>query len=292
MKATSARRAVVLGAAAVAIATSARATPCIRPDLIETIPPDGATEVPLNARLAARYAPSAEYLNEPIALDQVGVGAQSSQATFNPNEGLLTIAPDAPLAPGAAYDVEWPALRGLTTAVLGKGAPVHFTAGTDEDREAPHFGGIASVAWDVDRSNDDCTDSPQDRYRFDVALGDVSDDAPRELLTLVVFQTAGPTQSGGPEPVLAARVPARGEAVRVDRAIDDAVGRVCFAALVRDSLGRTSGSPSQETCVTTVRPPFFYGCALAMGRAGSEGGWLFVLALGTARARARRRGAA
>jgi hypothetical protein len=198
------------------------------------LPADGASGVPINARLSAHYAPSAEYLNEAVPLEHVGVGPEDAPATFDANEGLLTIAPAAPLVANDAYKISWPALRGLTTAALGKGADVQFTAGSSSDVEAPRFSGMKALAWDVERSNDDCTDSPEDRYRFDFALGDASDDGPRDLLTLVVFQTAGPAQTGGsPEPVLIQRLPEPGGAVQVRRAIDMPVGRVTSAARPR-----------------------------------------------------------
>jgi hypothetical protein len=280
-------------AAVIGWTTGARAAPCTRPDLVEALPADGATNVPPNARLSARYAATAEYLGEPIPLEHVGVGVESAPATFNANEGFLTIAPDQPLVPGDTYKITWPALRGLTTAALGVGATVTFTAGSSDDTAAPEFAGVRSVAWDVERPNDDCSDSPQDRYRFDLALGDASDDASRELLTLVVFQTAGPTLSAGsPEPVLVQRLPGPGQAAQVRRSIDAGVGHVCFAALVRDSLGHVSNSAQNEICTTTVRPPFFYGCAIAKRATGSWG-WIAVLGVGAALgARRRRRGAA
>jgi MYXO-CTERM domain-containing protein len=285
------KRTLALGAAILGWANGAGAATCTRPDLVETLPADGATGVPTNARLAARYESTAEYLSEPIPLEHVGVGVESAPATFNANEGLLTIVPDQPLVPGDTYKITWPALRGLTTAALGKGADVTFTAGTAEDTAAPEFAGLRSVAWDVERPNDDCSDSPQDRYRFDFALGDAHDDASRDLLTLIVFQTAGPTLSGGsPEPVLVERMPPAGQEAQVRRSIDAGVGRVCFSALVRDSLGRISNSAQSETCATTVRPPFFYGCTMTRRDAPASRAWLGVLALGAV-ARRRRRGA-
>ena len=275
------RWALAAGAAVIGWTSGAGATPCTRPDLIETLPADGATGVPTNARLSARYASTAEYLGEPIALEHVGVGVEPAPATFNANEGLLTIAPDQPLVPDGTYKITWPALRGLTTAALGKGGDVTFTAGASDDTAAPDFAGVRSVAWDVERPNDDCSDSPQDRYVFDLALADANDDASRDLLTLVVFQTAGPTLSGGsPEPVLVERMPRPGQGAQVRRNIESAVGRVCFAALVRDSLGRISNSAQSEMCTTTVRPPFFYGCATTRTRAVSWPAWLGIFALG------------
>jgi hypothetical protein len=287
------RWAIAAAAATIGWSSGAGATPCTRPDLIETLPADGATGVPPNARLSARYAATAEYLGEPVPLEHVGVGVEPAPATFDANEGLLTIVPDQPLVPSDTYQITWPALRGLTTAALGKGGEVKFTAGTADDTVAPDFAGIRSVAWDVERPNDDCSDSPQDRYRFDLALGDATDDASRDLLTLVVFQTAGPELSGGaPEPVLVERVPPSGQGAEVRRSIDAAVGRVCFAALVRDSLGRVSNSTQSEACVTTVRPPFFYGCATTRGRPTTGYAWLGTfLLVASMRARRRHRGA-
>jgi MYXO-CTERM domain-containing protein len=283
--------ALAAGAAILGWASGARAAPCTRPDLIETLPADGAIDIPINAHLAARYAATAEYLGEAIPLEHVGIGAASATATFGANEGLLTLIPDQPLVAGGTYKVTWPGLRGLTTAALGKGGDVTFTAGGADDAAAPSFDGVRSVAWDVERPNDDCSDSPQDRYRFDLSLGGASDDGPRDMLTLVVFQTAGPALSGGsPEPVLVQRMPEQGHDVRVWRSIDAAVGHVCFAALVRDSLGRTSGGADGEICVTTVRPPFFYGCSVSRSPTDSWPAWFAVLGVG-AWLRRRRRGA-
>ena len=70
--------------------------------------------------------------------------------------------------------------------------------------------------------------------------------------------------------------------------IDAAVGRVCFAALARDSLGRVSNGAGAEVCATTVRPPFFYGCAIARGARDSRLAWI-ALACAFAILRLRRR---
>ena len=262
---------LALGVVILSCPSVARATPCGHPDLVETVPADGASGVPINAGLSARYVATAEYLNEPITLEHIGGETQPTSATFDANEGLLTVVPPMPLIPSEMYRISWPALRGLTTAALGKAAVVTFTAGTAEDTAAPEFSGVRSLAWDVERPKDECTDTPEDRYRFDIGLGDVSDDGGRDMLTVVVFQTSGPRASGGsPEPVLLQRMPEPGQEVHVRRAIGDAVGRVCFAALVRDSLGRVSNSTDREVCTTTVKPPFFYGCAIARPHPGSR----------------------
>ncbi len=255
------------GALALFSAHFARAAPCGRPDLLETTPPNGATDVPINAGLSARYAPSAEYLNEAVTFEHVGVGEETATATFDVNEGLLTIQPAAPLVALDPYKIHWPALRGLSTATLGTGADVAFTAGTTADSAAPTFGGVRSLDWDVERPTDECSDAEDDRFRFDLSFEEATDDGGNPMLTLVVFQTAGPTLRMGepPLPVLVRRFPGRGERVPVHRSIDVATGRVCFAALARDARGQISQSAQHEVCATTVKPPFFYGCSLAAG---------------------------
>jgi len=251
------------------------AAPCGRPDLIETIPQDGATGVPTNAQLSAHYASSAEYVQEEVPFEHVGVGPEMATVHFDSNEGILTLQSAAPLMPMESYRIKWPALRGISTAILGKSADVTFTAGPSQDTAAPSFKGVTSVDWDVERSNDDCTGSAEDRFLFDIGLSAASDDAKNDLLTLVVFQTAGSdVLSGSPQPVLVQRFPESGSTAQVRRSIDSAKGKVCFAALVRDSVGQISSSAEHEVCTKTVKPPFFYGCTIG-GQQGSPRGLLF-----------------
>jgi len=256
----------------------ASAAPCGRPDLIETFPKDGATEVPTNAELTAHYASSAEYVQEEVIFEHVGVGPEMATARFDSNEGLLTLSPASPLVAKESYRIEWPALRGISTAILGKGATVNFTAGTSPDKAAPTFAGVRSVDWDVERSNDDCTGGAEDRFVFDIGLSPASDDAKNDLLTLVVFQTAGPYISGGsPEPVLIQRFPESGSTAQVRRSIESANGNVCFAALVHDSVGQISSSAEHEVCTKTVKPPFFYGCTMSRPASSPRGPFLSAL---------------
>jgi hypothetical protein len=243
------------------VTKASRADPCGQPDLLEAFPADGATDVPVNARLSAHYASTAEYVDEEVTLEHVGFAPETPRATFDASEGFLAFQPSEPLVPGDAYVVHWPSLRGLTTAVAGKGAEVKFTAGSTSDVDAPLFGGVRAISWDVERINDDCTDAPEDRFVFDVALDDATDDGGRGMLTLLVFQSKGGNAGTSPAPVLAQRF--TGARVRVQRSIDSAAGNVCFAALARDSSGRVSNSADREACVTTVKPPFFYGCDLS-----------------------------
>ena len=258
--------------------TVAAAAPCNRPDLLDTMPPDGADGVPLNAVLFAHYAPSAEYLDEEITLEHVGVGEQTFSGTFNANEGLVSIDPGG-LVAGDEYKITWPRLRGHSTANLGRGAEVTFTAGSSTDDAAPSFDGLTGVDWDFVREKDDCTDSVEERFTFDLDLGARSDDGGAESLTLLVFQTKGPHVSpSAPEPVLVQRMPG-GSKVRVVRALSDSIGEVCFAAIARDLTNKASASGNRETCVTTVKPPFFEGCS-ATGQGSTAAGASVVLLLG------------
>jgi hypothetical protein len=288
--ATRAAALVVAAASAVAPET-ARADSCTSPDLIETIPGDGAQGVPPNATLSARYASIAQYLGEPVAIEHVGADTQAVTATFDAAEGILSVLPPSPLVPGDSYVVHWPGLRGLDTATLGAGADQHLQAGASDDVSAPTFAGLTGIAWDVTREKDDCTTAIDERYVFDLGLGAAADDASRDFLTLLVFQTAGPKITpGSPEPVLVQRIPPAGATARVSSVVDRVEGHVCFAAIVRDLTGQVSMGGG-EACVDTVSPPFFYGCTAGpvQGPGGPAGAAIAALAAGIAIVAARRR---
>jgi hypothetical protein len=265
----------------------ASAGTCALPDLAETMPPDGAQTVPTNAILSARYATTADYLGETVVLQHVGKEDRNVPATWAASEGILSIVPPAPLVTGDEYVVKWPGLRGLNSANLGRGKDVRFRVGA-EDKEPPKFAGLGAIEWDVEREKDTCTDAVEDRYVFNVDVGLASDDGGADSLTLLVYQTSGSGPSvSGPTPILVQRVPARGEKLRIVRALDSGVGKVCFSAIVRDLTGKVS-SGSGETCVQTVEPPFFYGCAAARtGRGGVVLLGAAIAALATRRLRRR-----
>jgi hypothetical protein len=183
--------------------------------------------------------------------------------SFNAAEGLLQATPLSLLTPNTAYVIHWPALRGIDTATLGTTMNLHFTSGTTEDLSPPTFGGITSVSWDVSRENDSCTNQVDERYVFDLGIGDAADEGGRDSLTLIVFQTSGPgVDASAPLPVLVQGIPPVGQGVTVTST--DLVGHVCFAAIVQNLAGHvsTSGAPM---CVDTVAPPFFYSCGVAQG---------------------------
>jgi hypothetical protein len=251
---------------------------CNRPDLRHAIPADGVTGVPTNGLLRAAYATTAEWINEEVVLHR------SDDATplpgtinFSKAEGLLAFQPDQPLDPGTEYVIEWPKLRGLNTASLGRGKTVTFRTGEGEDVEPPSFEGLIELDWDVAVDEDDCTDTHEDRFVFDLTLGQVSDDSGRDLLALVIHQTAGPLLNpDGPEQLTLRALPPPGEKVRVVQTISKGEGRVCFAATVRDSLENARSGQSVQ-CTETVEPPFFDGCALSRSRAPGGSNALSVL---------------
>jgi hypothetical protein len=281
-------RATLLVALASFVSGPAFAAPCGAADFTEAFPADGAKGVPSNATLSAHYAATATYDGEEISLEHGGADTESLIGDFDAAEGLLGVTPSAPLVAGDTYTLKWPRLRAVGGGSRGRGATVSFTAGDVTDVAPPDFDGLTALAWDVRREHDDCTDSLEDRFAFDLSLGPASDDGGRALLTLVVFQSRGPqiAAKDGPVKVLTTALPAKGAAARVERALEDATGHVCFAALVRDLTGAVSAGADREVCATTVAPPFFYGCGISRGRGSGAGAWLVVGAMLLLRRRA------
>jgi hypothetical protein len=261
--------------AVLALAPSARAATCGRPELLDAVPPDGAMDVPPNASLVAHYSPETDYGNENVVFtppggtgDEAFAAGDASQAvTWDAAQGLLTFTPPARLAPGV-YKIVWPSLRGLNTASPSLPATVTFTVGSADDVDPPNFAGLTAVTWDLERQNNDCTNSLENRMVFTLSLGPADDDGGRGNLTLVVFQSSGSGVDGGPVPVQTMAMPAAGKTVTVKLSVGDATGHVCFAAIARDLTGKVSQSGNQTVCVDTTAPPFFRGCALA----GADGG--------------------
>ena len=99
------------------------------------------------------------------------------------------------------------------------------------------------------------------------------------------FRLRGPTvPPDAPQPIHVGHFPASGERVRLTDTVDRTTGRICFAALARDST-RLPSSGGQEHCVTTVEPPFFNGCSVGSG----DPKWSFALLLIAALLRSKRR---
>jgi hypothetical protein len=187
--------------------------PCGKPDLLAAFPDDGAEGVPTNAVLSARYSPTAEYLGELVELRHPAGTDEPVDAEWSSATGLLTVNPPEGLVAGDEYTIAWPRLRGIGTASLGRGRQATFTVGSGADTAPPRFEGLQGVEWDVDRERDDCTDSLEERFIFDLTAGSASDDFPGDLLTLRVFQTSGPgiSSASGAEPVLVTPLPPRGK---------------------------------------------------------------------------------
>ena len=271
---------LVAGAAA-----PARADQCGKPDLVDMVPPDGATGVPLNATLGAHYTAAAEYLGEDVVLERLPSGAQTVlPATWDPTEQLLSVTPPAPLDAGAQVVIHWPALRGLNAAAPGVGGDAKFTVGSTADVASPTFAGVVGLSWDLERVTDDCLDDLVERFVFDIRLGAASDDGGTSGLTLMLFQTMGPQVMMMPTPIPARAWPQTSDSpvrAQVRLAKDAAVGEICFAGIVRDTAGHLSASNNAEACVQTTAPPFFNGCSVAASdaRASAIPAALALLAL-------------
>jgi hypothetical protein len=275
-------RAAVLLLALFLAPGAADAAPCGRPDVDATYPPHGAVDVPPNATLSAHYGAPADYLDEVVTLTgptgDVPVGIFFDQA-----ESMLRAQPNSELAQGA-YVITWPGLRG-TAANRGLGRTAEFTVGTTHDTEAPRFSGLNGIEWDLSREEDECTETHEDRFWFELDLGSVSDDRASNLLSVIVFETVGPSSGSDPEQIAVVPMPKDGS-VRVER---PAAGgeTICFAAVVRDLTNRVSGGGDEEVCVQTTELPFFDGCSLRArhARGGGPVSLLFALLLVVARLR-------
>ncbi len=281
---------LVLGAITIAfwlVAEPVHAQSCAKPDALEGFPAYGSAGVPLNAILSAHYFASAEYDAEPVVLEEIGGERREALGSFNPSEGLLSLDPAGFLKLGMQYVVEWPALRGIGSASRGKSLKVNFSVGNQSDNAPPDFPGIESVHYRLERDQDGCAETVQDRFVFELKLGQPSDETSNQDLTLVVFQTK-PNSSESPVPVLTRSFPSNGR-VEVSQRIEDGLGNVCFAALVRDLTGKVSASGDRVVCTKTVKPPFFQGCAIAFGRAPRAEVLGFALLLGGLWARRRAR---
>jgi hypothetical protein len=249
-----------LVAAWLAMASAARAENCATADVEATFPGDLAGGVPVNATLSAVYSEGADYLGEAVVLSSQGADTDVA-ARFDAAERRL-IVEQPMLQPNTTYTLVWPALRGLATAGHGLGKTITFSTGERDDSEAPRFAGLDSVSWDLVHPRDECTDDLEARLNFRLELGDASDDGGRDSLSLLLFQTDGKNlPDSTPRFIDARALPANGH-TDVGLTSDDAGGRICFAAIVRDLVGNVSATGSDTSCVQTTAPPIFYGCEL------------------------------
>jgi hypothetical protein len=265
--------AVALAIGAVGAAPAARAQ-CGKPDLVDMVPPDGATGVPRNARLGAHYTTSTEYLGEDVVLVHPDGSEQLLDATWDATEQFLSVVPSSSaLTANSSYEIRWPVLRGLNAAAPGLGGMARFTTGAGSDTAPPTFAGVAGLSWDFEHKTNECTDETLERFVFDVDLGAAADDGGLGGLTLMLFQTRGPEVLGMPVPIPARAWPQSGTRIQVRLTKDEGVGEVCFAGLVRDTVGQISEGGDIQACVHTTDPPFFNGCSIAgPGGDGARGG--------------------
>jgi hypothetical protein len=249
------------------------------------VPPDLAKSVPRNAMLGAHYAAAAQYVDEEVTLklpdksEVVLTGLSDPPGVFwDATEVFLSVRPDL-LEADADYEITWPPLRGLNAAAPGAGGTASFHTAFTSDTEPPTFPGVVGLSWDLERVQNDCVDELVERFVFDIELGAATDDGGTDGLTLLLFQTKGPqiTGDGMPLPGRAWR----GTHTQVKLAKEDAVGEICFAAIVRDTTGQVSQSGSVTACVHTTDPPFFRGCSVAGGGDRNDG-VVSVLALAAA----------
>jgi hypothetical protein len=277
----------LLVGACLAAASVAHAENCARPDLEAAFPDDGASDVPLNATLSAVYGESADYLGEPVTLSSQGMDT-SVGARFDPAERRLVVEQPA-LSANTTYSLAWPALRGLATAGHGIGKTVAFSTGDHIDMQAPQFAGIQSLSWDLVHPRDACTDDLEPRLRFRLELGAASDDGGRDSLSLLLFQTRGESLRDATPRFVAARTLPPGNHSDVELTVDDAGGRICFAAIVRDLVGNVSATGSDTRCVQTTAPPIFYGCEFSTSPRAGNAFQLFVVAFAASLFARRRR---
>jgi len=287
------------GAALLALVTldhDARAA-CQGADVIDTIPPDGAISIPTNTPLLATYELGAFHNGEQVIVTRFGGQPERLAATFSSAVRTLSARlPSGAFEANAQYSVEWPALSTADDEPrVGKGAFVTFTVGAGPDMSAPSFEGLTAVRWDFEREYDSCSDTESERYVFDLRLSKPDFSGGVELLTVLAFQTEGPTLKRSetglpvPEPIFTGRYTGK-DWLRVKRPIADGAGRVCFSAIVQAPSGFVSGGAEREVCTETARPPFFDGCQLGRSRSTRGNSYALLLLLGAGLVGRARRG--
>ena len=248
---------------AISLAPTSADAQCTPPDLLASLPADGATDVPLEPLFfRARYAPTAVYRDEPVTLAREGGAPQEIGAAFEGTESTLGASPEEPLVPGASYVLRWPALADADETIVGAGREIAFTTGPGSAATAPTFAGIESVAWDAEKARDDCVGSSIERYVFELRVGEWADEGGPGTLEALVFLSDSPATdpSEGPELVGLAPLRERSDTIEVRLPRDESIGHVCFSAVARDVTGFFS-APTGESCVQTDHPPFFGGCS-------------------------------
>ncbi|MES1183492.1 MAG: Ig-like domain-containing protein [Myxococcales bacterium] len=279
--------ALLVGVSLALLSRSAHAAPCGRPDVDLTFPPDGATAVPSNAILAAHYGSPARYADEAISLLDATGRSVAVTLAYDDADSMLRATPDQPLAAGH-FDLVWPGLRGVSgSGGVGRGRSVGFTVTSTLDATPPVFEGLSDIGWDLARDRDPCLDRLDDRFVFQLRVGQASDDSGSALLSLLVFETEDPAAPAQTEPsrVGVRAWPTDGK-LEVRRPAKNA-GQTCFAAVAQDLIGSVSGGGERQVCVKTQKPPFFDGCAVSVAGSTAPGAsasaWVALLALAALR---------
>jgi hypothetical protein len=254
------------------------AAPCGRPDVDVTFPPSDATVVPSNAQLAAHYASPALYDDEPVSLTDANGEEVPISVTWDEADTMLRALPASELLVGY-HELVWPGLRSLTGAGVGRGRTVGFFVRGEPDQTPPVFHGLSDIAWDLSRDRDPCLDRLEDRFSFQLALGEASDDAAIELLAVQVFETRDPAASDAEPTRVALRAWPENGKLELRRPANKA-GKTCFAAVVQDLVGNVSGGGEREVCAKTKKPPFFDGCSVARSQSRSLMSLWLLAALG------------
>jgi hypothetical protein len=255
----------------------ALAAPCGRPDIDFTFPPSDATAVPPNAILSAHYGSPALYDDEPATLVDGSGSDVAIQLAWDEADSMLRATPALPLAPGF-HELSWPGLRGLSGAGVGRGRTTGFFVQSEPDAAPPFFQGLVGIDWDLSRDRDPCLDRLEDRFVFELELGETRDDAGAELLSVQVFETRDPASKDAEPARVALRAMPEGGKLELRRPANKG-GKTCFAAIVQDLLGNVSGGGEREVCIETQKPPFFDGCSVAPRARSASAGWLLGLAL-------------
>jgi hypothetical protein len=273
-------RAVAVLAALLALgrASSSVAAPCGRPDVDLTFPPNDSTVVPQNAQLSAHYASPALYDDEPVSLLDANGADVPLAVAWDEADSMLRATPPEALATGY-YELSWPGLRSLTGAGVGRGRTISFFVSSELDGAPPVFRGLTGIDWDLSRDRDPCLDRLEDRFSFELELGDASDDTAAELLAVQLFETRDPASDDAEPARVALRAWPQSGKLELRRPANKA-GKTCFAAVVQDLVGNVSGGGEREVCVKTKKPPFFDGCNIASNASESHHVVGLLLALG------------
>lgn len=247
---------------------SAQAAPCGRPDIDATFPPDQAQAVPPNASLSAHYGSPAVFDGEAVSLTDSAGTPVSVSVMYDDADSMLRVAPEQVLGRGS-YRIDWPGLRGVSSASVGRGRTTFFEVTSEaSDAAPPAFAGLTGIDWDLSREHDPCLDRLDDRFVFQLHVGPASDDSGTGLLSLLAFQTLDPISPEQTEPTRLGIYPWPSDGVLVVRRPATKAGKTCFAAVVQDLVSNVSGGGEREVCVKTKEPPFFEGCAVATAPAG------------------------